>query len=70
MPWYIDCYHSDKNFPVNSYGPGTLNDMIKIMNQILSSSKSGINEVRITSETKGCFPMSIQDNERLNNERL
>lgn len=53
--WYLDCYElNDYNFPLNSFGPyNSLKDINKTILNILINPKSGIDEIRITKNSKG-----------------
>ncbi len=43
--------------PLNSYGPTeSVEDVLKVVSNILSNPMSGIREIRIVPETEGCSP--------------
>ena len=59
--WYLDCfcYSADREFPVNTYYSSNLSKLAKEAASILSKEISGIDEIRISTETKGLCPMSL-----------
>ena len=65
MTWYLDCYSHNaicgKEFPVNSYYCNDLYDLLSSAKRILLSKNSGVDEVRISLNTKGQNPISIYE---------
>ena len=55
--WFVDCYSFDRLFPMNSYGPHTIEECFAISRRLLTSAQSGILEVRIVPESIGCSPV-------------
>jgi hypothetical protein len=63
MMWYLDCYSwkaaCGKEFPVNSYCSESLTELIAVAARILCSDLPGIDEIRISRETKGQNPTPL-----------
>ncbi len=58
--WYVDCYCGLDAFPVNSFGPMTLDSCVALRNEILGNQlKNGIARVEITKRTLGQSPMRV-----------
>ena len=62
--WFLDCYcwgaAAGRDFPVNSYFSESLEVLIEAMNRVLASPVSGIDECRISKETKGQNPRRFE----------
>ncbi len=57
MNWYLDCYHygamlGDK-FPVNSYGPATLEDILTLEERM----RHNFDRTEVVEQTKGQCPL-------------
>jgi len=66
--WYLDCYcygaACGRDFPVNSYFCESLEVLVTLANRVLASAQSGIDEVRLSRETKGQCPVRASFQER------
>jgi len=67
--WFVDCYGADDEFPLNSYGPHSLDYALLMSRRILRRPMSGIEHVSITKTSKGCSPV-IDPGEAWGLERL
>lgn len=63
--WYMDCYcygaMCGKEFPVNSYKSYSLFHILSRSKNILESEITGIDEIRITKESKGQGPIFLEE---------
>ena len=59
--WYLDCYcwaaMGGREFPVNSYFNESSKILLAAADRVLGNDLCGINEVRISRETKGQCPV-------------
>lgn len=62
--WYLDCYSWNqasgvgREFPANSYYSESLEVLIGLADRLLGLSGYGIDEVRISKETRGLVPQN------------
>jgi hypothetical protein len=62
--WFLDCYcygaACGRDFPVNSYFHESLLAVVACAKNVLDSKQAGIDEVRISKETKGQLAIPIR----------
>ncbi len=62
--WYLDCYCwgsiAGRDFPVNSYYCECLDFLLTGASRLLDSGTSGIDEVRVSKQSKGVSPIRYQ----------